>query len=252
MPELRIEGSALTREARSREARFRIVSWGTVLLLLTVTIFLFILRACGRLNADSDLLSACASVCAFSFVGAIIGASLLASREALHRAEREMIFVLDDNGIVRKRKGYSDVKIAFSEIATLREELRWLVIKASEPPRIIAIPNNIIGCDAICAELAKRHPLSARAKGIEFPLKTGALLAVAILSWIAVVWFRDERAVVFFGAGGLITVAIGSYGVWTIMMSRPQLRRLRPLLWASLVSAWLMAILLIYLRLVHL
>ncbi len=46
-----------------------------------------------------------------------------------------MVFVLNDNEIAQKRTGYPDVKIAFSEIATLREELRWLIIKTAKPGR---------------------------------------------------------------------------------------------------------------------
>ena len=239
MPEFKIEGDALR-----REARFRMLSWGSVLLLLAVTLLLFTLRASGRLNANSDL----RFVFAFTLLGTIIGACVLASREALHFAEREMIFVLNDNEIVQKRKGYPDVKIAFSEIATLREELRWLIIKTAEPQRKIAIPNTISGYDAICAELAKHHPLSARVDRVEFSLKTTALLAAAILSWTGVVWFRDVGVVILSGTGGLITLAIGSHSVWTMLHSRVR----RPLLWASLGCAWLMAILLIYLRLAHL
>lgn len=239
MPEFKIEGDGLR-----CEARFRIVSWGTIILLLAVTVLLFTLRASGRLNANSDL----RFVFAFTLLGTIIGAYILASREALHFAEREMIFVLNDNEIVRRRKGYPDVKIAFSEIATLREEVRWLIIKTSEPQRKIAIPNTISGYDAICAELAKHHPLSARVDRVELPLKTTALLAAAILSWTAMMWFRDVGVVILSGTGGLITLAIGSHSVWTMLHSRIR----NPLLWASLGCAWLMAILSIYLRVVHL
>jgi len=61
-------------------------------------------------------------------------------------------------------------------------------------------------------------------------------------------WFRDVRLVILFGTGGLITLALGSRSVWAMLHSRVR----RPLLWASLGCAWLMATLLIYLRVVHL
>lgn len=239
MPEFKIEGGVLR-----REARFRIVSWATILLLLAVTVLLFTLGASGRLNANSDL----RFVFAFTLLGTIMCAYVLASRESLHFAERQMVFVLNDNEIVRKRKGYPDVKIAFSEIATLREELRWLIIKTAVPYRKIAIPNTVSGYDTICAELAKHQPLSARVERVESPLKTTALLAAAILCWAAVMWFSDVRVVILSATGGLITLAIGSHSVWAMLHSRVR----RPLLWASLGCAWLMAILLIYLRVVHL
>ena len=124
MPEFKIEGDALR-----REARFRVLSWGSVLLLLGVTVLLFTLGVSGDLSASPDL----GWLFVLTGLGTIIGAYVLASREALHFAERQMVFVLNDNEIVRKRKGYPDVKIAFSEIATLREELRWLIIKTAVP-----------------------------------------------------------------------------------------------------------------------
>ena len=239
MPEFKIEGDALR-----REARFRVLSWGSVLLLLGVTVLLFTLGVSGDLSASPDL----GWLFVLTGLGTIIGAYVLASRESLHFAERQMVFVLNDNEIVRKRKGYPDVKIAFSEIATLREELRWLIIKTAVPYRKIAIPNTVSGYDTICAELAKHQPLSARVERVEIPLKTTALLAAAILCWAAVMWFRDVRVVILSATGGLITLAIGSHSVWAMLHSRVR----RPLLWASLGCAWLMAILLIYLRVVHL
>ena len=238
MPEFKIEGDALR-----HEARFRALLWGSVLLLLGVTVLLFTLGVSGDLSASPDL----GSLFVLTGLGTVVGACVVGFREALHFAEREMIFVLNDNEIVRKRKGYPDVKIAFSEIATLREELRWLIVKTIEPQRKIAIPNTVTSYDAICAELAKHHPLSARVERVEFPLKTTALLAAAVLSWAAVMWFRDVRVVILSGIVGLITLAMGSYSVWAMLHSQVR----RPLLWASLGSAWLMAILLIYLRVEH-
>ncbi|MGA6971119.1 MAG: hypothetical protein WBY93_05775, partial [Candidatus Binatus sp.] len=64
----------------------------------------------------------------------------------------------------------------------------------------------------------------------------------------AVMWFRDVRLVILSGTGALITLAMGSYSVWTMLHSRVG----RPLLRASLGCAWLMAILLICFRVVHL
>ncbi|MGA8539843.1 MAG: hypothetical protein WB566_10110, partial [Terriglobales bacterium] len=97
-------------------------------------------------------------------LGGVVGASALACREALRRAEREMVFVLDDTGIARKRKGFPEVKIAFSEVEYLGEELRWLVVKSIEPRRKIAIPNDVQGFEIIRAELAKHHTLSPSAE----------------------------------------------------------------------------------------
>jgi hypothetical protein len=239
VPEFKIEGDALR-----REARIRMLSWGSVLLLLGATVLLFTLGVFGDLSASPDL----RWLFVLTGLGTVVGACVVGFREALRLAERQTVFVLNDDEIVRKRKGYPDVKIAFSEIATLREELRWLIIKTAEPQRKIAIPNTVSGYDAICAELAKHHPLSARVDRVEIPLKTTALLAAAIISWTAAMWSRDVGVVILSGTAGLITLAIGSHSVWTALHSRVK----RPLLWASLGGAWLMAILVIYLRVVRL
>jgi hypothetical protein len=116
-------------------------------------------------------------------LGAVIGACILAIREALRRAEREMVFVLDDNGIARRRKGYPEVRIAFSEVDTIAEELRWLVVKSIEPGRKISIPNNVKGFEAIRAELAKHHALPPQVRKV--PLKSAAPVTISVLSWAA-------------------------------------------------------------------
>jgi len=239
MPEFKIEADALSKR---RELRFRLLSWGTVLSLFAMTVLIYALGFLGLLSVHSDL-RWLAWLSVPTILGAGIGALVLAFREGLRRAEREMVFVLDDNGIVRKRKGFPDVKIAFSEVDYLGEELRWLVIKSIEPRRKIAIPNDVKGSEVIRAELTKHHALcSAQAK---FPLKSTALLTISILSWAAVLWLRDLRAVIPAGAIALISLAVGTHRLWTLLYRGPK----RLLLWVCLGFAWFSAILLIYVRL---
>jgi hypothetical protein len=235
MPEFKIENDAL-----KRGARFRMLSWGTVLLLVAIATFLLVLRGSGHIGDSSGL----GSLFVLTILSAAIIAIILAPREGLHRAERKMVFALDDKRILRKRQGYPDVEIAFSEITTLREELLWLVVTSTEPRRKIAVPRNVSGYELIRAELAKHHPLSAR---VAFPLKGAALLIVSILSWAAVLWFRDVRVVIAAGTVAVVALSFGSYRVWTLLHHRSK----HSLLWASLSFAWLAALLLIYLRVVR-
>jgi len=240
MTEFRIETNALSKR---REIRVRLLSWGTVLLLIMVTVLIFVLGFLGLLRADSDLHWLTWLAVPF-MLGAVIGATILACREALRRAEREMVFVLDDNGIVRRRNGWPEVKIAFSEVDTLREELQYLVVYSTEPYRKIAIPRDVKGFEVICAEIAKHHPLSVR---MGFPIKSIALLMVSVLSWAAVMCFSDLKIVIPAGAIALITLASGSHRLWALLHRSSK----RQLLWVSLGFAWLIAFLLIYLRLVR-
>jgi hypothetical protein len=234
--EFKIEGDALR-----REARFRIQSWGAILLLAAAAVLLFVLGVYGVLSVNSTL----RILFVFTGCGAVVGASILACREALHCAERQMIFVLDANGIARRRKGYPDVKIAFSEIAALSEEMRWLIVNSIEPRRKIAIPNEVRGFETIRAELTKHHALSVQGK--KLPLKGAALMTISILSWAAVLWLRDLRAVIPAGVIALALLALGSHRLWILLRRGP--KRLFSLVCIGIV--WFAAILLIYLRVVR-
>lgn len=231
MPEFKVEGDALR-----REARFRMLSWGTVLLLILVAIFIFVLRSM-ELTAGSGV----GWLAVLAFLGGFYGACILAVREGLSYARRQMVFDLNDDGVIRKRQGYPDVRIPFSEIESVSEELGWLIIRSTEPRRKIAVPNKVSGYDAIRAELVRHHPLSARAK---FPWKRIALLTASALSWISVLWFHDTRVITLAGAAAFTTLAFGSSRLWDLSHSSPR----RMLLWTSIVFTWLLAFLVIYLR----
>lgn len=243
MLEFKIEADALSKRS---EARFRLLSWGAVLSLIAIIVLIFVFGFLGLLSVGSDFRWLAWLIVPATPV-AVVGASILAIREALRRAEREMVFVLDDNGIVRRRKGFPEVKIAFSEVDYLGEELRWLVVKSTDPLRKIAIPNDVKGFEVIRAELAKHHALSPPAK---FSLKSAALMksvaltAISILSWAAVLWLRDVRVVIPAGAIALISLAVGTHRLWTLLHRGSK----RTLLWVCLGFVWFSAILLIYVR----
>lgn len=237
MQVFRIETDALSKR---REARVRLLSWGTVVSLLVIAALLFVLRLSGLLESDSTFLW----LAMLALLGGVIGAVVFACREALRSAERQMVFTLDENGIIRKREGWPDLKITFPEMDTLREELRWLVIYGGAPRKKIAVPKDVADYEAIRAELVRRHPLSARA---EIPLSSIALPIISVLSWAAVVWFRDARIAIPAGVVALASLAIGSRRLWTLLHRGPK----RLLMWLCLSSIWFSAILLLYIRAVR-
>ncbi len=244
----RVTGANVEREfkflpdslSRKRELRARLVSWGVVVLLFATTVLLFALRVNGLLRRYPIF----GYLFVFSLLAGIIGAIILTCRQSLRRAERQMVFVLDEQGITRKRPRFPDIRIDFSEIATLGEELRWLVICSAEPRRKIAIPNEVKGFDEIRAELAKHHTLSARAG---LPRTSIALPTIAVLSWAALFFFRDGRVAIPAGIVAMTSLAIGSHRLWLLLRRGPK----RQALWVCLSAVWFSAILLIYLRLVQ-
>jgi FtsH-binding integral membrane protein len=235
--EFKIETDSLSKR---HEAIARLRSWAAVLSLIAISILIFVLGSFGLLRVDSQF-RWLAWLAVPSLLGAVIGASILVCREALRRAEREMVFALDDNAIVRKRKGFPDIRIAFSEVDSLGDELRWLVVKSTVPRRKIAVPNDVRGFEMLRAELAKHHTLSARVK---LPLKSFTLIVISILSWAAVLWLHDLRIVIPAGVIALTLLALGCHRLWTVFPDGQK----RLFLFVCLCIVWLTAILLICFR----
>jgi len=115
MQEFKIESDAI-----GRDLMFSALSWGAVLVLLVLAVLSFIFRV-------SEVLFL------LSVLGSVIGASVLACREALHYAFRQMVFVLNGNEIIRRRQGFPERKIAFSEVENQSEERGYLIVKSGDP-----------------------------------------------------------------------------------------------------------------------
>src|SRR5208337_4353542 len=82
---------------RKRQTMNRVLAWGVIGSLVVVAILLLNteLRESLGVSFSFGVLFFAAAV-----LGAIIGASILACREALHYALRQMVFVLNDNEII--------------------------------------------------------------------------------------------------------------------------------------------------------
>ena len=237
MLEFRIENDAW--KARP-VAKIHLLTWGVLVLSITTAALLFVLRALG-MNADLTL----RSLLVIAILVAVISANVLAFRRGIQRVEREMTFVLNDNEIIRKRGGWPDVSIAFSEIYDLRAESGWLVVQSTERARKIAIPKEVKGFEELQAELVKHHPLSASVG--RAPKRFIVLPAISVLSWVAVVWFRDIWVVIPSATVALITLVFGSRRLWVLLHRGPK----RLLMWVFLTLIWFSAIFLIYIRVVR-
>ena len=233
MPEFRIEGDALR-----RESKIRWWSWGTVLVLTAVMVCLVVLRCFGLKFGPGLSWSLC-----FCFFVAFFGSCVLAFREALSAAERQMVFTLDDKGITRNRRGFPPLHIAFSDIDYLGEEMKWLIVRSAVPTRKIGISKSVKGYELIRAELSKHYPLSSPER--KFQLGSTAPVGLTILAWAAMFWFRDPRVVIPCGVVAITLLAVASYRLWTLL----QLGQKKSLSWIGIGAVWIAAILLICLRL---
>ena len=187
MREFKIETDALSKR---RETRVRLLSWGTVLSLVGVIVLLFVLRFLGLLRADSAL----RWLVGLAMLGAVLGFYIEAVRLGMQREKRRMLFVLSDKEIIRKRDGWPDDKIAFSEIDGVYDRHGWLVVESAEPRRKIPIPHEVSGFEELRAELAKHHLFSAQAKPPRAKLAWTNVVVwiVSILSWASVIFIFYE------------------------------------------------------------
>ncbi len=133
-----------------------------------------------------------------TLIGGYIVAFRVAFRLGMQRVKRGTVFALSDKEIIRRRDGWPDDRVAFSEINGLYESPGVLVIESTEPLMRISIPREVDGFDEIRAELVKHHSLSVHAKPPRAKLSwMGAIvLVVAILSWAAIIliWYKVMRA----------------------------------------------------------
>ncbi len=90
---------------------------------------------------------------------AIVGAYFLAARIGSERFERDLVFVLTDKDLVRRRRGWPDVQIDFSDIKVLYQRTGWLIVESNAPRRRIAIPERVEGFSSLRAELVKHKPI---------------------------------------------------------------------------------------------
>ncbi len=204
---------------------------------LAATVVTFAARFCGMKDSANLEWSAAASL-----VGTFIFATALACREALFRATRQMVFVLDDAGIVRIRKNFPTIEIPFREIESLQEDSRWLLVLSIEPRRKIAIPVDVESYQLLRSELAKRHALTISPR---YPLKGIALSTLALTAWAIVLWTHDRWLIVLAGGIGLLLLMLASYRLWALLCRMNK----KTVALMSLGIAWILAIAIIWLRL---
>jgi hypothetical protein len=182
-------------------------------------------------------------VVAFCVISAVVGSFILLGRQTLRRAERGMLFVLDDAGISRKREGYPELSILFSEMDYVGEEMGYLVIRASKSQKKIAIPESVRDFEVIRAELASHYPLPILTPKAALATRAAFLFAASIVGWTALLVSRRPSLAILGATLGLSTLATGSHHLWALLYRT----RRRLLMW-TLSLAWLSAILVIYFR----
>ena len=222
---------------RSGDRRIRLISWSTVLLLAGIALFALY----GAHSASRQVNAALTWLAVLIVVGAIVGARSLAVRLGLKRVQRDLVFELTNKGLVRRRSGWPDVRIGFSEISTLYERHGWLVVESVEPRRKIAVPKEVEGFLSLRAELAKHSPIIVPPR--RSLLRLVPMIA-SFLCWGLVLWSKDAVVLRIAGTIAVILLAWESFRLTTQLRHSPK----RLFLWTFVGLGWVTAALVVYLR----
>jgi hypothetical protein len=155
MSEFRVVSNKAT---RTRDRWIRLTVWSAIPLLL-VTTFVGVYAA---LSSGPHLYATFRWFAWFIVVGAIVGAYFLGIRLRVERLKRDIVFLLTEKEVIRRRTGWPDIRIGFSEIGALLERKSWLVVESIPPVKKIAIPTEVEGFAALRAELAKHSAVVKR------------------------------------------------------------------------------------------
>jgi hypothetical protein len=194
MRTFRVEYDSLQRK---RVVRARLLSTCGAFGLLPATIALIlILVFSGVLPKDSEITT---RVIWTAIFGASMGSLIFAWRSGMYRWERETVVLMDEDGITKRREGFPDERINYTEIRSLREGRWWLVIVSTKPYGSVTIPRALKGFETIRAELAKHRPLGDRAEAKTSPPRIALSLAAYGLCWGPFVFFAASKSVVLAG-----------------------------------------------------
>ena len=162
---------------QKREARVRLLGWGTVALFLAIFVLVITLGAPGLVSVWTIFIP---------LFGASIGAGILVGRELRRRADREMVFLMDEDGITKRRQGFPDERINYTEIRSLQQLWGQLLVVSIRPYGSMTIPKAITRYETIRDELARRRPMAAHIKTKASPLRISVSLVAYSLCWVPI------------------------------------------------------------------
>jgi hypothetical protein len=220
-----------------REYKVRLLTWGSVVAVAVIALAsLYAVRFSNR-ELDNVLIV----LVVVLMTGAIVGGPFFAARLGLERLERDLVFELTDTEMIRRRRGFPDIRIGLSEIDGLHERSGWLVVESSKPRRMMAIPEALEGFDVLRAELLKHCSIVAKRQR---SLLDAALLLVSLFCWGILLWSRSTVAGLLAAISALVLLGWESLRLHRLLRHGSQ----RSVLWFLIGSTWAVAALVIYLR----
>ena len=143
---------------RPYQKPFRIGA-GVAIVLLLVILYLALNTPEWMSDLQRKLLVGAAGVIV---VGGVVGGYFISFKEASWKNKRGCGVELADGNIIQRRPGAPLVEIPVNQIASLRQlPGGWLVVRASEPERLIAIPAEVPGFEDLKREVSAHCPVTS-------------------------------------------------------------------------------------------
>jgi FtsH-binding integral membrane protein len=221
---------------RHRDRKIRLILWGLVLALLGITLF----AVCGARAAGPILNTTLACVAVLIVMGVFVGANILGLQLGLDKLEHDLVFILTDRELVRRRAGWPDTRIELSDVTSIQEGAGWLVVRGAKPQSRIAIPEKVEDFVLLRTELAKH---GAIAKPTRRSSSRIIWMAASLVCWLLVLWSRNPSVVRIAGSAGLVILGAESYRLASRLRHTPK----RYFLWTALSISWVAVLLLVYL-----
>ena len=222
-----------TKSSQSEDQLIRVTLWGAVSLLLAITVFALI--GSHTVSAALDIeLAVTAGLIVMATVG---GAYIVAWRNGVERAKRNVVFLLTEKELIARRNGWPDVRIGLSEIKSLDKQPGRLIVGSPDKSRFIAIPEDVEGYGNLRSELAKYGEIAEVPKG---PASIVAYVPTLLcwFSWALVLFSKEVSVVRTAAAFALFSSAWYSFRVRQLVRRSPK----RHLIWLVLASSWLGAL----------
>jgi uncharacterized membrane protein len=222
------------------DRKIRLIIWGVVLVMSGITLFAVYYAR----SASPQLVRALGWLTVVIVLAAIVGAHFLAARLGLEKFEHDVVFVLTDKAVVRRRPGWPDVQIGLDEIKALYQRPGWLVVQSNEPRRKMAIPERVEGFQSLRSELTKHSSITAAPQRSRWG---GVVLIGSLLCWALVLLSRDDGVVMGSGAVALLLLVWESFRLFGQLLHSPK----RLVLSILIGLSWVAAALLVYLRIIR-
>jgi hypothetical protein len=238
MNEFRIASRELSNPRRER--KIRLILWGVVLALSVISLF----AVYDAHAASVQLNTALVWVAVLIIIGAIVGANFFAARMGIQKAERDLVIVLTERDLIRRRTGWPDVRIGLAEIKFLYERPGWLLVESVEPSRKIAVPARVEGFGLLREQLAKYGPVGRAPERSALGLVP---MVASFVCWMFVLWSKDPGIVKGSGILGLVLLGWESFQLNRKLHDSPK----RAILLSLIGLSWVAALILVYLRMVR-